>query len=223
MKTTLRPGRVRRGLAISATVAAAGACLVLTPPTASAAPGDNGDVKIHSTLTAFDDQRNEPKVCRFYLAAFNFDGLQEVTWTIDPQPAQKGTGHLDGEITLAPDGTGHTGPLTLPNGQYKLEWTFAGENGKAKQKVFKVSCLPITSTGGGTGGTTGGGTTGGGTVKDVFGNVVPSGSVETGAGSAAASIDPVKAGAGIALAGGAALFVGYRMLRRSRGGRPSDG
>ncbi|WP_281262790.1 hypothetical protein [Streptomyces cahuitamycinicus] len=40
---------------------------------AAPAPGDNGDVKIHASTTASDNQRNDPKVCDFYLAVFNFD------------------------------------------------------------------------------------------------------------------------------------------------------
>ncbi|MEU8139619.1 hypothetical protein [Streptodolium elevatio] len=207
---TTHPSRALRGLAISASVATAGASLILAAPSAYGAPGDNGDVKVHATTTPFDDQRNEPKVCRFYLAAFNFDTVQQVTWSIDPQPAAKGTGHLDGALVLA-DGTGHTGPLSLPNGMYKLTWNFEGESGKAKQKVFKVSCVDVPPGSGAP------------TVKDVFGNVVPAGGADTGVGSAADSIDPLKAGAGIALAGGAGLFLGYRLLRRGRRGRPSGG
>ncbi|MEU2265990.1 hypothetical protein ABZ568_05990 [Streptomyces olindensis] len=44
--------------------------------------GDNGDVKIHASATRADDQRNDPKVCDFYLAAFNFDPGEKVNWTI---------------------------------------------------------------------------------------------------------------------------------------------
>ena len=50
------------------------------------APGDNGDVKIHASTTPVGDTRNEPKVCVFYLDAFNFDGLQQVSWHINQQP-----------------------------------------------------------------------------------------------------------------------------------------
>ncbi|NUU23255.1 MAG: hypothetical protein HOV68_17350, partial [Streptomycetaceae bacterium] len=196
MSTTTRP---HRGL-----VAAAAAATAIVSPvmatTAWAAPGDNGDVKIHSTTTAFADQRDEPKVCRFYLDAFNFDTVQSVSWSIDPQPAKKGTGHLDGTIVLT-DGSGHTDALSLPNGMYKLTWNFAGEKGQAKQKVFKVSCVEVPPNAP--------------TQKDVFGNTVPAGGAETGLGTAAESTDPLLAGAGVALAGGAVLAA-VVLVRRSR-------
>lgn len=209
MTTDLRPRRargIRHGRLTAAAVvgAAAFAPLALFPAAASAAPGDNGDVKIHATTTPVDDQRNEPKVCRFYLDAFNFDTLQQVSWTIDPQPANSGTAHLDGTITLT-DGNGHTGALSLPNGQYKLTWTFQGENGSGKHKVFKVSCVtppPNTQTS-----------------TDIFGNVVPAGGADTGVGSTASGTDPAKAVGGVAIAG-LALAGGVWLLRR---GRRTDG
>ncbi|MFE0651716.1 hypothetical protein ACFVZH_24320 [Streptomyces sp. NPDC059534] len=132
--------RTARPLAATAAAALALGSLVLAgAPSAYAAPGDNGDVKIHKLGTPFDDQRNEPKVCRFYLAAFNFDTLQEVDWEIAPQPPKADDPNLSGHIALA-TGTGHTGPLSLPSGQYKLVWTFEGQTGAGKQKVFQVEC-----------------------------------------------------------------------------------
>lgn len=110
-------------------------------PAAVAAPGDNGDIKVHSITTPTTDQRNEPKVCRFYLAAFNFDTLQQVSWSIVPQPMQSGDATLQGNITLA-TGTGHTQELSLPDGMYKLTWTFEGASGAGKMKVFRVDCPP---------------------------------------------------------------------------------
>ncbi|MCF2532069.1 hypothetical protein [Yinghuangia soli] len=211
MTTTHAVRRVAAALA----VAAFGAGTVALSGVAVAAPGDNGTVKIHATTTPFDDNRDEPKVCRFYLAAFQFDTVQEVTWSIDPQPAKKGAGHLDGQLTLV-NGTGHTGPLSLPNGMYKLTWNFEGQKGNAKQKVFKVSCAPgnITSTGGGTGG---GGNGGAPTVKDVFGNTVPAGGSDLGGGGGAGGINPLQAGAGIAVAG-VAVLIAVPLLRRGRRG-----
>ncbi|MFF8386794.1 hypothetical protein [Streptomyces kanasensis] len=115
-------------------------------PAAVAAPGDNGDVKIHSNSTSPLDQRNEPKVCSFYLAAFNFDGLQQVGYTIAPQPMKAGDPNVQGAITLSPTGTGHTDELSLPDGMYKLTWTFVGATGAGKTKVFQVDCPDGTDT-----------------------------------------------------------------------------
>jgi hypothetical protein len=143
-------------------------------------PGDNGDVKIHVVGALFPESDNDPHVCKFYLDAFNFDVLQQVTWTIEDQPPTGAAGKvaLSGAITLT-SGIGHTADLSLPDGHYKLEWNFVGEHGAAKQKVFWVDCgsspgdgatggaiggtIGGTIGGGTTGGTTGGGTTGGGT------------------------------------------------------------
>ncbi|WP_436770622.1 hypothetical protein [Yinghuangia sp. YIM S09857] len=210
--------------------ACAGLAVLAVPQTAAAAPGDNGDVKIHATTTEFDDQRDEPKVCRFYLAAFNFDTVQKVSWAIDPQPAKQGGAHLAGDITLA-TGTGHSGPLSLPNGQYKLTWNFEGQSGQAKQKVFKVSCVVISNPPGGTTGGTSGGSTGATTggadhappmVRDVFGNLVPAGGADTGSGSTASMASnsgQIAAGAAIALG---AVLLGGRLLRRHGRNRPGS-
>ncbi|GAA2385347.1 hypothetical protein GCM10010420_04710 [Streptomyces glaucosporus] len=126
----------------SAVTAAAAACLLLAPAAYATPPvkGDNGTVKIHDSGTGEELPRNEPKVCEFYLDAFKFDAGQEVTWTIYQHPptgrelAEKGT------ITLDEKGHGRTADMTLPDGHYKLEWTFEGENGKAKHKVFWTDC-----------------------------------------------------------------------------------
>ncbi|MFF6989860.1 hypothetical protein [Streptomyces sp. NPDC010273] len=142
-------------------VLAAAATVFLGAPAAVAAPGDNGDVKIHEMGTPFTNQRNQPKVCDFYLDAFNFDTVQKVTWSIVTQPPVLGGATRSGSLTLT-TGTGHTTPVAqLPDGMYKLTWTFAGENGKAKQKVFKVDC-PTPPPGGGPGGPNGGPPAGGG-------------------------------------------------------------
>ncbi|MEU8511748.1 hypothetical protein AB0C76_09190 [Kitasatospora sp. NPDC048722] len=137
MRATSHPlprGRRLLAAATTAVVLALGSA-----PLAFAAPGDNGDVKIHASTTPVSDPRDEPKVCVFYLDAFNFDTVQQVNWTIEQQPPTGTAQVLAGSITLT-NGTGNTGDLTLPNGHYKLEWTFVGETGTAKQKVFDVSC-----------------------------------------------------------------------------------
>jgi hypothetical protein len=105
------------------------------------APGDNGDVKIHNSTTPVTDERNEPHVCIFYLDAFNFDSVQSVSWWIESwPPTGNGTVVDSGAIALDSSGNGFTTDQLLPNGHYKLFWTFAGEKGAAKHKVFWVSC-----------------------------------------------------------------------------------
>jgi hypothetical protein len=103
--------------------------------------GDNGTVKIHRSTTPVTDRRNEPHVCLFYLDAFGFDANQSVSWWIKSWPP---TGNrsivASGTLTLDSSGDGHTGNMTLANGHYKLFWTFAGEHGSAKHKVFWVAC-----------------------------------------------------------------------------------
>ncbi|MGR3873631.1 hypothetical protein ACUXZZ_34370 [Streptomyces graminifolii] len=160
MPTSFLPRR-----AAAWTVLAAAATVAFGAPVAVAAPGDNGDVKIHEVGTPFTDERNQPKVCDFYLDAFNFDTVQQVTWSIETQPSIPGGATRSGSITLT-TGTGHTMPIAqLPNGMYKLTWTFVGENGAGKHKVFQVDCPsppPGGATGGGTGGPNGGPPAGGG-------------------------------------------------------------
>ncbi|GHC75420.1 hypothetical protein GCM10007079_10670 [Nocardiopsis terrae] len=109
---------------------------------APGAPGDNGTVKIHNPETPDEDNSNEPKVCDFRVAAFGFDSVQEVSWEILAHGGSNdaGTVKLDGELVLDEEGAGSTELLTLDDGHYKLEWTFEGQKGKAKHKVFKVEC-----------------------------------------------------------------------------------
>lgn len=134
---------------------------------AASPPGSNGDVKIHASTTPVDDQRDQTPVCSFYLDAFNFDTVQDVTWHIDQQPPTGRTQVLSGTLVLH-DGTGHTNDFSLPAGHYKLTWTFTGETGKAKSKVFMSDCTAPTTppsgtpTPGGPGAPGGPGTPGGG-------------------------------------------------------------
>ncbi|AUG82015.1 hypothetical protein CFP65_7434 [Kitasatospora sp. MMS16-BH015] len=122
------------------TAAAAGLALALaTGPVASAAPGDNGDVKVHDSTTASTSRNDDPKACTFYLDAFAFDTVQLVSWTISQQPPTGTAQVLAGSIVLT-TGAGATPTYTLPDGHYKLAWTFVGESGEAKQKTFQVDC-----------------------------------------------------------------------------------
>ncbi|WP_331766681.1 hypothetical protein [Embleya sp. NBC_00896] len=183
------------------TIAAGGSAFALPM-----APGDNGDVKVHKTTTDPTNPVNEPKVCKFYLAAFDFDPLQEVTYTIATQPPNGSGPVLGGKITLV-DGNGHTENLSLPDGQYKLVWTFEGASGAGKQKVFNVDC-PDTGPGT-TGGTTGGGTNGGNGTQ-------PDGSVEAGGGGGISQSNTTEMTTGVVVAAAAAGGFGYYIVRRRR-------
>ncbi|MEV4230014.1 hypothetical protein AB0J81_23520 [Streptomyces bobili] len=135
MPTSSRP----RGSA-TLTALAAGGALLLGAPNA-AAVGENGDVKVHTVGTAVRAQANQPKICKFYLDAFNFDTAPGINWTITPQSAQAGTSAtLSGVVTLA-NGAGVTENLMLPAGQYRLAWTVVGGGiSTASPKVFELDC-----------------------------------------------------------------------------------
>src|SRR5688572_21593814 len=110
-----RPAGVRvSAAAVLAALTVTGASLI-TAPAAVAAPGDP-DVVIHKVGFPFDNQRNQPRVCDFYLAAFNFpEGAtppQRISWTIDRRPSVPAADPIAaGQITLAADGTGHSTPV----------------------------------------------------------------------------------------------------------------
>ncbi|MEU8749629.1 LPXTG cell wall anchor domain-containing protein [Streptomyces chartreusis] len=129
---------------VGALSAVAAAALLSAPATAHAtAPGDNGTVKIHDATTGEELRKNEPHVCEFYLDAFGFDSVQQVSWHIEawaPTAAVKGETVKSGAITLDGQGHGRTDDMTLPDGHYKLFWNFQGEKGSAKHKVFWTDC-----------------------------------------------------------------------------------
>ncbi|KIZ16521.1 LPXTG cell wall anchor domain-containing protein [Streptomyces natalensis] len=132
--------------------AAVAAGLLLAPSASAAAHGDNGTVKIHDAATGAELRKNEPHVCAFYLDAFGFDGGQQVDWHIEawaPTAEAKGAAVKSGSLTLDGQGHGRTQELSLPDGHYKLFWTFDGEHGRAKHKVFWTDCAAGTQPGGG--------------------------------------------------------------------------
>ncbi|MDG9707813.1 LPXTG cell wall anchor domain-containing protein [Streptomyces sp. DH10] len=141
-----------RTLSRAGAVAAASAVLLLAPAAHATPPGDNGTVKIHDASTDEELRRNEPHVCTFYLDAFGFDGGQEVDWRIDAIPPSENKGETvkSGALTLDAEGHGRTEDLSLPDGHYKLFWTFDGEKGAAKHKVFWTDCEDEQEPGGST-------------------------------------------------------------------------
>jgi uncharacterized membrane protein YgcG len=98
--------------------------------------GANGDIKVHNSSRPPDDETNDPKVCEFYLAAFNFDPNSGQSWTIHEQPGD--TVVSSGSITVDQNGNGRSADMTLPDGLYKVEWP--APPGANKSKVFKVEC-----------------------------------------------------------------------------------
>ncbi|MFI2201092.1 hypothetical protein ACH47Z_10010 [Streptomyces sp. NPDC020192] len=134
------PSLPRRAAAWSALTLAG--TVFLGGPAVAAPPGADGDVRIYVVGTAAAAHLNQPKVCRFYLGAVNFDLNQRITWTIAPQPATVTGTSLSGSLTL-PTGTATSANLVLPGGRYRLTWTIVGVAGSGKQKVVKIDC-PIT-------------------------------------------------------------------------------
>ncbi|MEU9997938.1 hypothetical protein [Streptomyces sp. NPDC050848] len=216
---------VRPLLSVAAASLALGAVTLAGAPAAVAAPGDDGDVKVHHAgpippRTPLDDQSNKPKVCKFYFAAFNFDGLQELDWTVSPQPPVDSVA-LSGKIAVDAQGKGHTPNLALADGMYKVEWTWEGQQGAKKSKVFRVDCLdditnPTQPP------TTGGNGDNGGNGKPPH-HKPPHGPVGAGGGGSAdpASDSGSAFGVGAALAAGLAGTAGLILVRRSR--RRTDG
>ncbi|MER6999248.1 LPXTG cell wall anchor domain-containing protein [Streptomyces sp. NPDC000410] len=126
-----------------ALVTAAACSLLLAPSALATPPGDNGTVKIHDAATGEELRKNEPHVCTFYLDAFGFDAGQQVDWRIEawaPTADVKGKEAESGSLALDASGHGRTADLSLPDGHYKLFWTFDGEHGSAKHKVFWTEC-----------------------------------------------------------------------------------
>jgi hypothetical protein len=217
-----RPLGLRRRLTFLLTALAAVLLGMFLPASAWAAPGDNGDVKIHASTTPVGDQSDDTHVCEFYLDAFNFDTIQTVSWHINQQPPTGTAQVLSGSLVLT-NGAGHTGNMQLPAGHYKLTWTFVGEHGDAKSKVFWSTCpegspsasasasaSPSTSSGGGN--PTGGSSPGGG------------GSMGQGVGPNGAPLSPTLAHTGVALApwvlaGLGLTFTGLWLARRKPGRR----
>ncbi|MGW1624440.1 hypothetical protein [Streptomyces sp. NPDC002172] len=115
-------------------LAAAGASWVAAPN--AAAQGENGDIRLHRVGVPFGVSKDDPLVCKFYLDAVNFDILTSIGYTITPQPPLPTAATVAGSIQLA-GGAGHTDPLGLADGQYRLTWIV---DGARKEKVFRVNC-----------------------------------------------------------------------------------
>ncbi|MFE2100957.1 MULTISPECIES: hypothetical protein [unclassified Streptomyces] len=118
-------------------LAAAGASWVAAPT--AVAQGENGDIRVHRVYALPGTGKDESQVCRFYLDAVNFDTLASIPYTITPQPPLPTSATVTGAVPLA-GGAGHTDPLGLADGQYKITWVVAGAT---KEKVFRVNCRDL--------------------------------------------------------------------------------
>ncbi|MET9954707.1 hypothetical protein ABZ135_24620 [Streptomyces sp. NPDC006339] len=189
---------------------ALGAVTLAGAPAAYAAPGDDGDIKVHRKGTQEPDQSNHPRVCEFHFAAFNFRDIpgSQIRWDIYNQPPTNSQSLRDGVIPLNSAGTGYSPDMSLPDGMYKVEVTWTGQMGAKKSKVFRVDCE------------NGNGGPGGGN-----GHKPPHGPVGAGGGGSAdltgSTGDGAAFGIGSALAAGLAGTAGLILIRRSR--RRADG
>ncbi|MER7520638.1 hypothetical protein [Streptomyces sp. NPDC126499] len=195
---------------------ALGAVTLAGAPAAYAAPGDDGDIKVHRKGTQEPDQSNHTRVCEFHFAAFNFRDIpgSQIQWDIYNQPPTNSESLRTGTIALNSAGTGYSPDMSMPDGQYKVEVTWTGQLGAKKSKVFRVDCEN------GNGGNGNGGPGGGnGHHKP------PHGPVGAGGGGVAENIAAEESsafGIGSALAAGVAGTAGLILVRRSRR-RRADG
>ena len=135
MPVTTRPRRAGARAAALAALTVLGGTLTGAPAFAAT----NGDIKIHDIRTDEDEQENDPHVCEFYLAAFNFDPNETASWSIVTQPPSSGDAGASGQLTIEADGTAQSDDIELPPGHYKLSFLTAdGDGGPGKQKTFWV-------------------------------------------------------------------------------------
>ncbi|MER6980702.1 hypothetical protein ABT317_27970, partial [Streptomyces carpinensis] len=114
----------------------AGATWLATP--VAKAVGEGGDIKIHRVGVPFGVSKDDPMVCRFYLDAVNFGDLTTVAYTIQAQPPLPTSATVSGTVALGLNtGAGHTDPLGLADGDYRLTWTIGTA---PKAKIFRVNC-----------------------------------------------------------------------------------
>jgi hypothetical protein len=131
----------RSGTIALAALAFGGAALLTAAP-ALAAPGDTGTVDIREVgSTTAGPTLAVASVCNFYLDASGFETVTQATWQIAADPAQPGGETRSGTVSLT-NGAGVTAAVTpqLPNGTYKLTWSFLGQELAGKEKSFQVAC-----------------------------------------------------------------------------------
>ncbi|MEU4173616.1 hypothetical protein [Streptomyces sp. NPDC026589] len=196
ISSSVRSRSARTGAKVAVAVAVAGATLA-GAPAAYALPGDSGNIDIRSVSWHSRSDRDGVEVCKFVLAASNFESFPSVPWTITEQPptVPPGTTLMD-RLPLI-NGSARSETYLLPEGTYQLVWVVpAGP----KQKSFKVECPDRGHGGGKPQRPIGGVPAGGGGVPDM---------------EPVSSESDSNAGAAAALAAGAAGAAGLVMMRRS--------
>ncbi|MEU0073247.1 hypothetical protein ABZ027_27400 [Streptomyces sp. NPDC006332] len=139
MRTLMPPSvaGTRLGVTALTVLTAAGATWLATPTAVAAPPAD--DIRIHSEQTPYGWLKDDLEVCRFYLEAVNFDALNgPYAYTIT---ALQPPSYSVSDSIILTNGAGHTQTLAeLPDGQYKLTWTYPPTTGTEKTKNFRVDC-----------------------------------------------------------------------------------
>ncbi len=150
----VRAWNLGRAMLTIVSIAALLVSLVAITRPVSAAPGNNGTLKIHEQGTPSGTESNDPKVCIFNFEGFGFDASQAGYIMIDGQGQTSGSfgpypfgptnvgGYADTQYFNDSDGP------TIPDGHYKA--TLYGkdlpsgginlQDEKAKSKVFKLIC-----------------------------------------------------------------------------------
>ncbi|MFI1015248.1 hypothetical protein [Streptomyces sp. NPDC020965] len=132
----VRPRSARTGAAVAA--ALVGGLALADAPAAFAAPGDSGDLTVLSSGPLHGNSNRGGPVCKFRLAADNFDTLPAIPWTITSRPPTVPPGDtLTGTLPLS-QGRARSAEYRLPDGTYELQWVVPG--GVTKQKTFVVRC-----------------------------------------------------------------------------------
>ncbi|WP_329036355.1 hypothetical protein OIE71_25590 [Streptomyces sp. NBC_01725] len=134
--SSVRSRGVRTGAKAAVAVAAVGATLA-GAPAAYAVPGDSGNIDIRSVSWHARGDRDGVEVCKFVLAASNFESFPSVPWTITEQPPTVPPGNTLLDTLPLINGSARSETYLLPEGTYQLVWVVpAGP----KQKSFKVEC-----------------------------------------------------------------------------------
>ncbi|TNY34937.1 hypothetical protein [Thermomonospora catenispora] len=119
------------------TTALAMAVSALPALPALAAPGD-GRVTVRPVGVAADAAQDANRVCRFYLEATGFQGSHTLRYRVERERSSS-TVIVSGTIRLR-DGSGSSGVIRVPDGEYSLTWNAFGSSSDAGEKKITVDC-----------------------------------------------------------------------------------